>query len=329
MSLRRSILSTTIVLLPSAAAAQRPAVPAAHVTVRADRFYSEALGAWKDFFVLLPASYGRSPARRYPVAYYLHGLSGSEGDWLARAGIDHVADSLVAGGAPEVILVLPDGDDGWYSDWPAEVPLATCADTLHSESPGKFCVAHQRYDRYVAHDLVSYVDAHYRTRADRAHRGIGGLSMGGYGAIAIALRHPDRFAAAASHSGVLSSLYIGPKPFAAPASYAAGLDTLRALHASFLPRLESAWGSDAAGWRANDPAQLAAALRARHTSLPALFVDCGSEDGLVDENRAFHWELTRLGIPHRYAEWPGAHTWRYWSTHVSESLSWMSGVIGK
>ena len=63
--------------------------------------------------------------------------------------------------------------------------------------------------------------------------------------------------------------------------------------------------------------------------LPALFIDCGREDGLVDQNRALHWELTRLGVTHRYAEWPGAHTWRYWSTHVRESLAWMGGEIGR
>jgi S-formylglutathione hydrolase FrmB len=61
---------------------------------------------------------------------------------------------------------------------------------------------------------------------------------------------------------------------------------------------------------------------------PSIFVDCGVDDAFVDQNRALHAELTRLGVAHDYAEWPGAHTWRYWSTHVRESLSWMAQRIG-
>jgi enterochelin esterase-like enzyme len=204
-----------------------------------DVFVSAALGVRKHAVVYLPPSYDRDSTRRYPVAYYLHGLSGSETDWVSKGSIDVAADSLFAAGAPEMILVMPDGDDGWYTTWASQVSLSSCADTLHTESPDRYCVAHERYDDYIAHDVVSYIDAHYRTRADRAHRGFGGLSMGGYGAIILALHYPNVFGAA----------------------------------------------------------------------------------GFVDQNRAFHSELTRRGVAHVYAEWPGAHTWRYWSTHVRESLA--------
>jgi S-formylglutathione hydrolase FrmB len=291
--------------------------------VHEDVVFSEALGVRKHLVVYLPPSYGRDTSRRYPVAYYLHGLSGTETDWLSKGGIDATADSLFAAGRPETIIVMPDGDDGWYTTWVDQTPYRTCADTVHDEAPERHCVEHQRYDEYIARDIVRHVDTHYRTLADRAHRGIGGLSMGGYGALILALRHPDTFGAAASHSGVVSPLYI-PRPYADPPRYASTEDELRKMSAATWGHH---WGIDLARWHAADPATVAALLARQGETVPALFIDCGREDGLINQNRALHDELTNLGIAHTYAEWPGAHSWRYWSTHVAESLAWMTGHI--
>src|SRR6185503_1468477 len=101
-----------------------------------------------------------------------------------------------------------------------QLAYRACADTVRQEAPGTYCVEHERYDDYIAKDVVRFIDTYYRTRADRAHRGIGGLSMGGYGALSLALHYPDVFSAAASHSGVVSPMYVGPKPFAEPPRYA-------------------------------------------------------------------------------------------------------------
>ncbi len=98
-----------------------------HGTVRVERFFAPALGVEKHYVIYLPPSYGTAPARRYPVAYYLHGLTGNEADWVSLASIDVVADSLTAGGGAEMILVMPDGDDGWYTNWEeAPEPYAAC-----------------------------------------------------------------------------------------------------------------------------------------------------------------------------------------------------------
>ncbi|HEX6535307.1 MAG TPA: alpha/beta hydrolase family protein [Gemmatimonadaceae bacterium] len=322
----RLVLAAPAILATVAAALAAPRAASAqarHGSVSEQTFRSPALGVSKHFVLYLPPSYQREPSRRYPVLYYLHGLSGGEGDWLTRANVSGVADSLAALGAGEAIIVLPDGDDGWYSDWPAPVPYARCADTVHTEAPERFCVERQRYDAYIAGDLVRYVDAHWRTLASRAHRAIAGLSMGGYGAIAIALRHPAEFLAAASHSGVVSPFYAGGKPFAPPPRYAWSMAQAREAKVSFLDRYALAWGSDSSAWRANDPATLAGALVARGVTLPALFMDCGADDPFIDQNRALHWELTRLGVAHHYAEWPGTHNWRYWSAHLPESMAWL------
>ena len=296
--------------------------------VHEDVFTSEALGVAKHLVVYLPPSYDRDRNRRYPVVYYLHGLSGTETDWLSKGSIDVAADSLFANGTREMILVMPDGDDGWYTTWANQVPRASCADTLHTESADRYCVAHERYDDYIAHDVVGFVDAHYRTRADRAHRGIAGLSMGGYGAVILALHYPRVFAAAASHSGVLSTLYVGPHPFTEPARYAERVEDAQPAAGGFWPRYQLYWGSDIAHWYAADPARAAAALLHAGGPMPALLIDVGRDDGFADQNRAFHSELVRLGIQHEYAEWPGAHTWQYWSTHVRQSLAWMASRIG-
>lgn len=298
-----------------------------HGQVRVESFYSPALGVSKHYVIYLPPSYAREN-RRYPVAYYLHGYSGNEADWLTLAEIDRVADSVFAAGAPEMILVMPDGDDGWYTDWVVPLSYAACmADSTLDRRGPTYCTERQGYGTYIWHDLVGHVDSVYRTQADRRHRGIAGLSMGGYGAIAVALSHPNVFAAAASHSGVLSPLYIGPHPFAPPPRYHQSMDSVwtarRAAWATFRP----AFGDDTASWYARDPAHIARRLQSVGGPMPALFVDGGTADGLIDESRAFHAELTALGVPHQYAEWPGAHNWRYWRAHVAESLAWLAARL--
>jgi len=323
----RSILAFVGMLAVPLVAQTARAPSSPHGELRVETFYSAALGVSKHYLIYLPPSYARG-ARRYAVAYYLHGYSGNESDWAALAELDRVADSVFAAGAPEIIVVMPDGDDGWYTDWVEPPGYAACmADTTLPRRGTTYCTERGGYATYVAHDLVAHVDSTYRTRADRRHRGIAGLSMGGYGAVTLALAHPDLFAAAASHSGVLSPLYAGPHPFAAPPRYAVAMDSIRATWGWAWGTIGRAFGGDTASWAARDPARLARRLRAARGPFPALFVDGGTEDGLTDQSRAFHAELAALGIAHRYAEWPGGHDWRYWRAHVGESLAWLAAAI--
>jgi S-formylglutathione hydrolase FrmB len=312
------------------AAAAPLAAQQQHGQVRIEGFFSAALGARKHYVVYLPPSYARQTHRRFPVAYYLHGLTGNEGDWVTLGGIDRIADSLVGAGMPEMILVMPDGDDGWYTNWETPRGFAACmTDTLVSRAATTYCVERERYDDYLAHDLIAHVDSAYRTLATRAHRGIAGLSMGGYGAIVVALGHPELFAAAASHSGVLSPLYSGLRPFAPPAKYLTDADSIHARWRGLWPDVSRVFGTDTTGWYARDPARLARKLQAAGGPMPAIFMDVGTEDGLADQNRAFHWELGRMGVAHTYAEWPGKHDWKYWPAHVGESLRFLAEHIAR
>ena len=307
------------------------ASPARASEVRVATFDAPSLGVRKHYLVYLPASYATERSRRYPVVYYLHGADGNEADWVSRAAIDWVMDSLVARGGPEMIVVMPDGDESWYANSATPADSAACAAARGGEDPTLRCVARADYDAYLTGDLVRHVDSTYRTRAGRAHRAIGGLSMGGFGAVRIALAHPDLYAAAASHSGVLSPLFIGPRPFAPPARYTTTIDTLKTLFGGrYTGELRATLGADVAAWRSSDPTELARRLRAAGRPLPALHFDAGRDDALViDQNRAFDAELTALGVPHVYAEWPGRHEWKYWRAHVGEGLFWIGERIGQ
>jgi S-formylglutathione hydrolase FrmB len=223
---------------------------------------------------------------------------------------------------------MPDGDDGRYTTW-AEAPgYETCAgDTRRQwadEAPSAYCVKNHRYDEYVARDLVAHVDSTYRTLADRRHRGLAGLSMGGYGAVALALRFPGVFSAGASHSGSVSPFYAGPHPYAEPARYTRSLDTLVR---RFGPEAAAIFGRDTSSWHRRDPAYLAQLLLRSDTLadlFPALYLNVGRRDHLLDQSRDLHAKLTALGVKHVYREMSGGHDWPYWQRNVGQSLVWLA-----
>ncbi len=309
---------------------------AAAGSVRTDTLWSQSLGANKALVVYLPPSYRANSSTRYPLLVYLHGRTGSERNWVDAGRLHLTMDSLVRAGAPEAIIAMPDGDDGWYATWNQLGDANACrADTARREPAATYCVPWTRYDDYIARDIVSHMDTRYRTVARRERRGIAGLSMGGFGAITLALQYPDVFAAAASHSGVLSPRYLGPKPFAPPPRYANTTAELQTAARSLWSDLRWVMGKDTIGWNARDPGHMAQRLQQSVLSrpatggarLPQLMFDVGVDDAYVDQNRDLHATLTRLGVPHRYAEWPGAHSWSYWQTHAAESLQFLLGNV--
>ncbi len=327
-----SVAALAAAMFPGAAPAQstRRSRATPRGALRADTFWSQSLGTHKRLISYLPPSYSRDTTRRFPVLYYLHGLSGSEEDWLREARIDQVMDSLVATGNAEAIVVMPDGDDSWYTTWHSLPNLAGCrADTTRTEPDDTFCVPWPHYDDYIARDLVAFVDSSLRTLADAAHRGIAGLSMGGYGAITLALRFPDVYAAAASHSGVLAPPLLAPHPYpfpftgAVPTQWARTPDELRTAAGSRYHWFAEPFGPDTIGWYARDPSHLVARLVTHGTAVPALFMDVGATDPFRDQNRAFVATLSSLGLSHRYLEPTGGHTWTYWRAQLPQSLRWM------
>jgi len=293
---RPSLLRIAVVATLAAAAAVSPAGASSgpRGTVVRMHMASAAVGdSLRTVRVYLPPSYDRpeSRDRRYPVVYLLHGWPGSDGNLLEFGHVNDTADSLVARGAiPEIIMVFPNGSGSGLlgrSYW------------INSYDGRK------RLEDYVTRDLVQWVDAHYRTKPEAGARGIIGISEGGDAAVNLAFRHPDVFSACGGHSGdyVLTrglgtSAFLGPEP-----------------RASEILRENSA---------ALYVDQVAARLVSLHMRI---YLDCGTSDDSIENSRAFDRKLTQLHVPHEYREFPGSHTWGYWSHHLRESLIAVAGAL--
>jgi len=287
-------------------------------------FDSPALGVRKRYQVYLPASYARDSARRYPVAYLLHGRSGNEAEWTARGELVAVADSLFSQRAPELILVMPDGDNSFWVNWESWPGFAACArDTTLAEAAESFCVETARYGDYVARDLVAEVDAAFRTLPARAHRGLLGVSMGGTGALTLALCYPDVFGATGAF-GAPQPFWLGPAPGREAASLAA-LDS--ALGRPVGPLTRARWGADTAAWWRHSPERAARRLRGRGGVFPAIRLEVGLTDQYRDENRALAATLRELGVTFEYREREGGHEWSTWRAHTAEALAWLGRLL--
>src|SRR5215831_17881119 len=129
----------------------------------------------RDALVFLPPSYNQDRTRRYPVVYALHGYSIGAEQWSQEIHVPQTIEGAFAKGSHEVIVVLPDSK------------------TVHNGSMYSSSVTTGDFENYVAHDVVAYIDAHYRTIAARESRGLVGHSMGGYGATRIGMKHADVF----------------------------------------------------------------------------------------------------------------------------------------
>lgn len=290
-------------------------------------FHSNALGVDKHVVVYVPAGYDSAPAKRWPVMYYLHGLGGSETDWTKMGHLEEAADAMQLG----ALVVMPDGDNNFYIDsaMPEDydacmkdgkgmfVPLASREDT---------CVHASKYATYIVDDLVGWVDGKFRTIAARDGRGIAGLSMGGFGALELGMRFSDKFAVAASHSGVDALLFAGPFPYTtghlAEAKQLDDVSKWGADTGALGDWIRLVFGPERAQWAAVDPGVLAQSLPKGKL---ALYLDCGTEDGFGLNNQAtyLHDVLTSRGIDHEFFLGPGGHDFGFWKDRVPHSLAFL------
>jgi S-formylglutathione hydrolase FrmB len=309
---------------PSAPSPSPSPKPAQSPNVQAVTFHSDALGVDKQLVLYLPASYSSSPNRHYPVFYYLHGLGGDEKAWTKGGHLDAAADAMKL----DAIIVMPDGDDSFYVDSPEPIDYAACTGSgaglfMPGEPRSTTCVKDRKYETYITKDLVAYIDSHYRTIATRDGRAIAGLSMGGFGALELAGRHPDLYAATASHSGVDSLYYLGPHPYNAGsaqlltdlAQWGTGAEPIGGW-------VRGLFGTDKSFWDAHDPVALL-------TKLPpgklAIYLDCGTEDDFgLDAQAAFlHDQLTARHIDHAFFLGSGGHNFAFWTAREPNSLQFL------
>ena len=206
---------------------------------------------------------------RLPVIYLLHGYSGNYAQWPATAPqLSKEADDL------GIIFVSPDGGyDSWYFDSPVDPSV--------------------RYETFMSKELIPYIDSHYLTIPDRTHRAITGLSMGGHGALYLAIRHKDLFGAAGATSGGVDF-----RPF--PDNWGIKKDL-------------GNFSEHKAIWDANTVFTAVDSLG--NGDLKIIF-DCGSSDFFLTVNRNLHQKLLDKKIDHDYIERPGGHNGPYWQNSI-------------
>lgn len=239
-----------------------PVPGAKPVTVEHIKVHGEALegnlegdAVDRDVFVFLPPGYAKDKHRRYPVVYALHGYSIGAEQWTHEIHVPQTIEGAFAQGAKEMIVVLPDSK------------------TVHGGSMYSSSVTTGDFEKFISHDLVAYIDAHYRTIPDRMSRGLVGHSMGGYGATRIGMKHPD----------VFGSLYIMSPCCLAPMPVHPDSDMEKALAAVKTPE-------DSAKLSFFARAQLAsAAAWSPDPKNPPLFLDLPVKDGVVQQDVVAKW----------------------------------------
>lgn len=252
-------------------------------TVEQRTFFSVAMNRAMPYQVVLPVGYGAGQ-QRYAVLYLLHGWQGDETNWVRLTHLVEAASQF------PLIVVTPRADNSWYVN-SATQPQA-------------------RYSDYIVNDLIADVDVHYRTIATAHERAIAGLSMGGYGALLFALRHPGMFGFTASISGA----------FGGPSGIERVMPALK-------PSTDEAYGhANSATRRENDLDLLIPAADPKLT--PYLFLECGTTDPLLEENRHVAGELSTKQLAYEYHELPGAHTWAFWDRSLPALLGSAAEHLG-
>ena len=261
--------------------------------------------------IVLPDGYKRSK-KRYPVLYLLHGLTSNYTLW-SMMGVPEYAAQY------EMIVVMPDVGNSWYVNW---------AESLDGQK--------NNWEDYMINDVIGHVDTNYRTIAQREGRAINGLSMGGYGAFILGLRHPEMFCSIGSHSGALSYVNryreriasgdtgTGQRSRALSEKPAKIID-IEGFSSQFDRTPKGKPFTTVEQCDAYDPFKLV--LEIPRDQLPHLHIDCGTEDGLIRSARAMQTLLTENTIPFSYAESSGAHLPAYWTREVAHSMAVQYNVI--
>ncbi len=257
--------------------------------VRVEKVSARSLPHPDEVLVVIPPSYDREPGRRYPVLYFLHDGYG-DGKTLERRGV--AADALERmrdGRLPEYLIVAPDGPGSWFSDF-------------HDGS--------RKYEAFVSDDLPRWVEAHYRVLPGKKARAMTGISMGGYGAVKIALKHPGLYDSVSSLSGALIPFGWGELP---RYSLVARYTLMRVFGRS--ERDNSLDSNDV--WNI---------LWGMCFEEPPFEVElrAGTEDfyGLDGVATQFGTLLNEHGVPTTVILEPGGHDWTYWRRAMMDILAW-------
>ncbi len=284
----------------------------------------EGDSADRDVFIYLPPSYGTQPNRRYPVVYFLHGYGIGAEAYFNMMTVPQSAEAAIAAGGKEMILVHPDS-------------FTVHNGSMYSNSPTT-----GDWETFMAEELVSYVDSHYRTVANRNSRGLAGHSMGGYGAFRIGMKFPNIFSSLYPMSSCClmnnpNSTLGGAVATTGKGKGQAGGGTTPALAAAWsanpknpptfydLPVQDGEYKAEiGAKWLANSPLAMVDQYWTNLKKYKAIMMDIGLQDTLLNGNRDMDAALTKLGVPHAYETYEGDHTNRVRERFEKSVLSFFS-----
>ncbi len=216
----------------------------------------------------------------YPTVYLLHGYDGTYADWSKNANLARLADDYGC------IIVCPDGRDSWYWDSPK--------------------VPEMQMESYIIDDLVPFIDDNLPTIVAPDSRAITGLSMGGHGALWLAIRHPDLFGSAATMSG--------------------GVDIVKFPDRWKMKNWIGPYAQNKQSWADHSVMSLVPTLKPGQLNL---LIDCGEQDMFYKVNTALDAELTKRGIKHTFIHRPGNHSWKYWKASLPKHLEFFKKQFDK
>jgi S-formylglutathione hydrolase FrmB len=240
---------------------------------------SRALGCRADLTLFVPKQ--STTMRNIPLVILLHGVYGSHWAWALKGGAHRTTRRLIdSGDIPPMVLAMP--SDGLWGDGSGYLP--------HPDAD---------FERWIVAEVPAAARAAVPALSESSPLFINGLSMGGFGALRLAAKYPEKFRGAGGHSSMTH------------------FDQFSLFVEEPLERF---------GCRPEDRSVLVT-MRRNRGRLPSLRFDCGTEDQLIEYNRDLSRELKEAGISHIYEEFPGAHSWAYWEMHLAEMLRFFAAQL--
>ncbi len=254
-------------------------------------FTSKIVNSTVKYSVYLPPGY-ESSERSYPVVYLLHGYSDDETGWVQFGEVDKMADREIANGNfASSIIVMPDGKVTWYVN----------------SFDGS-----DRWEDMFVDEFIPFIEKEYRARPKKEFRAIAGLSMGGYGALVLAMHHTDLFSTAVALSaGVITDEQI--------INSTAFDHYFGKIFYNTKPENEVS-----EHWKANSPLHLVESVELDKLKSVRFYMDCGDDDFLSEGNMLLHIKMKNVGIPHEFRVRDGSHSWGYWRAGLPAGLKFIS-----
>ena len=268
--------------------------------------YSQKLHRSTDVTAIVPAEAPMFPGapydpdQKFRSIYLLHGYSGSHVDWLRGSRIEQLAQRH------RIAVFCPSAENSFYIDDPIRDAL---------------------YDQFICRELVDFTRRVFPLSREVKDTSIGGLSMGGYGALRNGLKYPDVFGNIAAFSSALITDGISKMPDDVqnppPGQQGGGMGMSPSYFVHTFGKPSKILGSDV------DPKALAKGLMDGGGPRPNIYMACGSEDFLIESNRDLHNYLEGIGYGHQYTEGHGTHAWEYWDYHIEKALDWLDAMEPK